>query len=73
MSYRSLAVHNAACNEIYRKFQDCENEHPYRKFLGYCDQIHKEMIKCIKEQREIRRQKNLDEARTKLKDKNLKT
>ncbi|XP_011691711.1 PREDICTED: COX assembly mitochondrial protein 2 homolog [Wasmannia auropunctata] len=55
MSYRSLAAHNAACNEIFRRFQDCENEHPFRKFLGYCDSIQREMNKCIKEQREIRR------------------
>jgi len=26
MNYKSLAAHNAACNEIYRQFQDCEAE-----------------------------------------------
>ncbi|RLU19483.1 hypothetical protein DMN91_008040 [Ooceraea biroi] len=62
---RSLAVHNAECNWIFRKYQDCESEHPYGRFLGYCGQIHKEMIECIKEQRQIRRQANLDQARRK--------
>lgn len=59
MNYKSLAAHNAACNWIFRRFQDCENEHPFRKFLGYCEDIQKEMHQCIKEQREIRRNKNL--------------
>lgn len=59
MNYRSLAAHNAACNWIFYRFQDCENEHPYRRFLGYCDQIQKEMIACMKEQREIRRKNNV--------------
>ncbi|XP_018315294.1 COX assembly mitochondrial protein 2 homolog [Mycetomoellerius zeteki] len=55
MNYKSLAAHNAACNEIFRQFQDCETEHPYRRLLGYCEHIQQAMIKCIKEQREIRR------------------
>ncbi|KAL0111256.1 hypothetical protein PUN28_012863 [Cardiocondyla obscurior] len=55
MNYRSLAAHNVACNEIFYRFQDCKNEHPYRRFLGYCEHIQREMIKCMREQREIRR------------------
>ncbi|XP_011646683.1 COX assembly mitochondrial protein 2 homolog isoform X2 [Pogonomyrmex barbatus] len=58
MNYKSLAVHNAACNGIFHRFQDCEKEHPYRRFLGYCEHIQREMNACIKEQREIRRREN---------------
>lgn len=34
MSYKSLAVHNAACNWIFRKFQDCEKE--VTRFVKSC-------------------------------------
>ncbi|KAL6426021.1 hypothetical protein ACFW04_008957 [Cataglyphis niger] len=60
MNYKSLAAHNSACNWIFHKFQDCENEHPYRKYLGYCEQIQKQMKECIKEQREIRRKESAE-------------
>ncbi|XP_018407492.1 PREDICTED: COX assembly mitochondrial protein 2 homolog isoform X2 [Cyphomyrmex costatus] len=58
MNYKLLAAHNTACNEIFRQFQDCENEHRYRRLLGYCEHIQQAMIKCIKEQREIQRTEN---------------
>lgn len=58
MNYKSLAAHNSACNWIFREFQDCENEHPYRRFLGYCEHIQRQMKQCIKEQREIRRKES---------------
>ncbi|XP_043259554.1 UMP-CMP kinase [Colletes gigas] len=48
--YKSLAAHNVACNEIFFKYQDCKYEHPYRKFLGYCNDIEKQMSLCIKGQ-----------------------
>ncbi|XP_018359202.1 PREDICTED: COX assembly mitochondrial protein 2 homolog [Trachymyrmex cornetzi] len=67
MNYKSLAAHNAACNEIYRQFQDCEAEHPYRRFVGYCEHIHQAMIKCIKEQREIHRAESARFRRNRLK------
>ncbi|GAB1865050.1 hypothetical protein CAJAP_06129 [Camponotus japonicus] len=58
MSYKSLAAHYSECNWVFYKFQDCENEHPYRRFLGCCGHIHKQMKECIKEQREIQRKEN---------------
>ncbi|XP_024886740.1 COX assembly mitochondrial protein 2 homolog [Temnothorax curvispinosus] len=66
MNYRSLATHNAACNEIFYRFQDCENEHPYRRFLGYCEHIQREMHECIKKQREIRRAESAQLRRKRL-------
>lgn len=56
--YRSLAVHNSACNEIFYKFQDCENEHKFGRFIGYCRDLHRELDSCIREQRKIHREEN---------------
>lgn len=56
--YHSLAAHNIACNDFFMKYQDCQYEHPFRKFLGYCNDLEKQMRLCIKEQRQINREKN---------------
>lgn len=37
MHYKSLPAHNAACNEIFHRFQDCQNEvMPFEIILCMC-------------------------------------
>lgn len=52
--YRSLPLHNAACNEIYYRFQACEKEHPVGRFFGKCSPIHKELETCLRQQHKNR-------------------
>lgn len=60
INYKGLALHNSACNEVFHLFQDCENNYPARRFLGKCSEFHKNLQACIKKQREIQRQTNLE-------------
>lgn len=62
-NYHSLAAHNSVCNEFFYKVQDCQYEHPFGKFVGYCNDVEKEMRKCIKEQRQINRGINREIAK----------
>lgn len=63
IEYKGLALHNSACNEVFHSFQDCENNHPVARFFGKCSEFHKNLQKCIKNQREIQRQANLEQSK----------
>ncbi|XP_076380590.1 COX assembly mitochondrial protein 2 homolog isoform X2 [Megalopta genalis] len=65
--YRTLAAHNAPCNEYYYKFQDCQYEHPFGKFFGKCTDFEKQMQVCIRKQLQLNREKNHQISKEKFK------
>lgn len=62
MPFSRLAPHNAACNDLYQKFQECEIEHPVGRFAGYCTSVHTQLRNCLKVQRDIRQAENLKKS-----------
>lgn len=63
---KRLASHNSACNNIYLEYQECEKQYPVGKYFGYCDKIHKKLTGCIKEQRTIQQNRNLEISKNRL-------
>ncbi|XP_044272746.1 COX assembly mitochondrial protein 2 homolog [Tribolium madens] len=59
----SQHLHSEKCNELIRLLQECHNEHPFRKFVGYCNSLDHQMTKCLKEERLARRQRNFEKSK----------
>lgn len=64
--YNSLATHNAPCNEIFYKLQDCQYEHPYRKYMGFCRDYEKQLQVCIAKRLQSNREINNKAAKERL-------
>ena len=58
----SPQLHTDQCNELIKLFQQCNLEHPVRKYFGFCQYLSYDMVKCLKQERMDRRAKNFKES-----------
>lgn len=59
----SRHLHTEKCNELIRLLHECRNEHPLRKFVGFCNSLDHQMTKCLKEERLERRRRNMEKSK----------
>ncbi|EFA11101.1 COX assembly mitochondrial protein 2 homolog [Tribolium castaneum] len=55
-------LHTAKCNELIEKLRNCHREHTFGKFVGFCNSLDTAVTKCLKEERQRRRQENYDKS-----------
>ncbi|KAJ8923843.1 hypothetical protein NQ315_010425 [Exocentrus adspersus] len=50
-------LHSEKCNELIQLLQQCRKDYPFLRLFGKCSPEYSKMVKCLKEERLIRRQK----------------
>ncbi|VDN05961.1 unnamed protein product [Thelazia callipaeda] len=55
LSYYS---HTVECNFLIARMKLCYNDHPFRKFFGYCDKEENDVASCCHEERLLKRKNN---------------
>ncbi|XP_018561804.1 COX assembly mitochondrial protein 2 homolog [Anoplophora glabripennis] len=55
-------LHTEKCNIMINLLMECRREHPFRKFVGFCNSFYHQMTKCLKEERLARRARNYEKS-----------
>ncbi|RZB39632.1 Cmc1 domain containing protein [Asbolus verrucosus] len=55
-------LHGEQCNDLIKILRDCHAEHPFGKFIGFCNGADSAMTRCLKEERLKRRQRNYEKS-----------
>lgn len=51
-------LHTSECNDIINLYKGCQRNNPFKKFLGYCSQLDRDMVNCLRKERFARQKRN---------------
>lgn len=55
-------LHGEECKEIIAQLHKCHSEHPYRKFVGACNDFKRALNNCLQKEYEIKQKKSYQES-----------
>ncbi|XP_050087493.1 COX assembly mitochondrial protein 2 homolog [Anopheles aquasalis] len=55
-------LHTLECNNIIEKLKKCHSENKFGKFLGLCNDLDRQMIVCLRNERKTRQKVNREKA-----------
>ncbi|XP_034485333.1 COX assembly mitochondrial protein 2 homolog [Drosophila innubila] len=59
----SSHLHTPACNKLIEELKACHENHGFAKFVGICNTIDDQVVKCLKSERVARSAANRARAR----------
>ena len=58
-------LHSEECRKVIEQLRKCHAEHPYRKFLGACNDFKRALNDCLYKEYKESQKANLEQARKK--------
>ncbi|XP_076363808.1 COX assembly mitochondrial protein 2 homolog [Tachypleus tridentatus] len=58
-------LHTEECNILIRKLKTCHEENKWKKFIGFCNDLDRDVLQCLKRERENRRRENYEKSQAK--------
>ncbi|KAH9489768.1 Respiratory chain complex assembly or maintenance protein [Bulinus truncatus] len=55
-------LHTPECNELIAALKNCHVNHPYKKFMGVCNDFDRAVTKCLNNERNMKRQMNREKS-----------
>ena len=55
-------LHSLNCRAVIEELLKCHKDNPLRKYLGVCNQLKRDLNKCLQEEYLERRQRNWEES-----------
>ncbi|XP_035782767.1 COX assembly mitochondrial protein 2 homolog [Anopheles albimanus] len=55
-------LHSLECNKIIEALKNCHSENKFGKFLGLCNDLDRQMIVCLRNERKTRQKVNREKA-----------
>ncbi|CAL1529121.1 unnamed protein product [Lymnaea stagnalis] len=55
-------LHTEECNEVIAALKKCHKDNPFKKIFGACNELDQAMTKCLKQERELKRQMNKNKS-----------
>uniref|UniRef100_A0A1L8E058 COX assembly mitochondrial protein n=2 Tax=Nyssomyia neivai TaxID=330878 RepID=A0A1L8E058_9DIPT len=60
-------LHTPECNKLIEALQNCHKDNPFGKFVGQCNDLDREVNKCLKKERQENQQRNYQQAQERIK------
>ncbi|XP_013781595.1 COX assembly mitochondrial protein 2 homolog [Limulus polyphemus] len=58
-------LHTEECNNLIRKLKKCHEENKWKKFVGFCNELDSDVLRCLRKERENRRRENYEKSQAK--------
>ena len=58
----SLHLHSQECKEVIEALQKCHSDHPYKKFLGACNDFKRALDSCLYKEYKQQQRQNLQQS-----------
>lgn len=55
-------LHSEECRQVIAQLYNCHAEHPYKKFVGACNDLKRALNRCLQKEYEVKQKLNYQDS-----------